>query len=508
MTAAVRPPLAAADWFALHPLAARTWLVAEPGHVNCFLVEGDERAVLVDTGLGLADIHAAARTLTDRPILAVNSHGHDDHRGGNWLFDDVAAHPDAARALTEAVPAERLAAYLRVAREQYAAYVRLRDDDGRFFHQFTAETTPRPVPPAADAWTVPAGPAPGPLRDGQRLDLGGRELTVLHTPGHSPDSLCLLDERAGLLFAGDTLITGDFWVHQPDAAIEMYAATLRALHHRVDGAVREIYPAHTLRYRVGPDFLRRAADAFEQVVAGRVRGRPGTDLLRRPVQRHDFADFSILRPPVPAAASAVAHPVGSASIATPPDPATPDPAPPAPAAPAIAAPAAAVPAVAVGLDRAPDPDVPAELRGQDSGLGEAFVRYERALMAGDVDIQREMFTATDDVVRVDPAGAVIGPAALAAYRASRPTPGPRRLRALHTVRSPGETVVTVSTNERLDPRGLVTGQSVQTQVWARTGDGWRVIAASVTPLDHPAPSDHGGRSDRTAPEDSRGAGER
>lgn len=294
--ATLAPPLAVADWFALRPLAARTWLVAEPGHVNCFLIEGDERAVLVDTGLGLADIHAAARTLTDRPVLAVNSHGHDDHRGGNWLFDDIAAHPAAAPAVTSAVAPQRLAAYLGVAREQYAAYRRRRADDERFFHQFTAETTPRPVPPAADAWTVPAGPTPAPLTDGQRLDLGGRELTVLHTPGHSPDSLCLFDERAGLLFAGDTLITGDFWVHQPDAAIEIFAATLRTLHQRLAGSIREIFPAHTLRYRVGPDFLRRAADAFDQVVAGRAPGRPGTDLLRRPALRHDFADFSILRP--------------------------------------------------------------------------------------------------------------------------------------------------------------------------------------------------------------------
>jgi glyoxylase-like metal-dependent hydrolase (beta-lactamase superfamily II) len=140
-----RPPLSPGEWFALRPVAPRTWLVAEPGHVNCFLVEGDDRAVLVDTGLGLADVHAAARTRTDRPILAVNSHGHDDHRGGNWLFDEVAAHPLATPAVTAPVPPDRLAAYLTVARDQYAAYQRMRADDERFFHLLTAETTPRPV---------------------------------------------------------------------------------------------------------------------------------------------------------------------------------------------------------------------------------------------------------------------------------------------------------------------------------------------------------------------------
>ena len=43
-------------WFAVEEVEAGTWLVGEPGHVNCFLIAGSERAVLVDTGLGIADI--------------------------------------------------------------------------------------------------------------------------------------------------------------------------------------------------------------------------------------------------------------------------------------------------------------------------------------------------------------------------------------------------------------------------------------------------------------------
>jgi len=291
------------DWFAAEALAPRTWLVGEPGHVNNYLVEGDERAVLVDTGLGLADVRAAAEALTDKPILVVNSHGHDDHRGGNWRFDDVAAHPLAAPALTAAVPAERLVAYLAVARSQVAAYERGRADDERFFHLFTATTAPRPLPPDADGWTVPAGPVPRALAHGERIDLGGRALTVLHTPGHSPDSLCLFDETEGLLFAGDTLITGDFWAHTPDTELEVFATTLAALAGRLAGSLRMIHPAHTLRYRVEPAFLDRAADAFAAVADGTSTGRVGADLLGRPALRHDFADFTILRP-VPVAGGA------------------------------------------------------------------------------------------------------------------------------------------------------------------------------------------------------------
>ena len=283
-------------WFATEEVEPGTWLVSEPGHVNCFLVEGTERAVLVDTGLGIADIGSAARQMTDKPILVVNTHSHSDHRGGNWRFTDVAAHPLAAGTLTGPVDKDQLAGYLEVAREQLAAYQRAREADDRFFHLFTATTRPRPLPEEASRWAVPGGPAPTPLADGERIGLGGRELTVLHTPGHSADSLCLLDERAGLLFAGDTLITGDFWAHTPDTEIEVFAATLRRLADQLAGWLSAIYPAHTLRYRARPGLLAAAADAFEAIVDGTSAGTPGGDLLGRPASRHEFAEFTVLRP--------------------------------------------------------------------------------------------------------------------------------------------------------------------------------------------------------------------
>jgi hypothetical protein len=118
-------------------------------------------------------------------------------------------------------------------------------------------------------------------------------------------------------------------------------------------------------------------------------------------------------------------------------------------------------------------------------LKAAFDRYEEALMAGDVAGQTKSFWSDPAVVRVDGDGPVIGPEALAEFRARRPTPGPRRLRALHVVHSPGDTVVTVSVNERLGPDGEVTGLGTQTQVWARTEEGWQVIAAVVAPMTAP-----------------------
>jgi hypothetical protein len=118
-------------------------------------------------------------------------------------------------------------------------------------------------------------------------------------------------------------------------------------------------------------------------------------------------------------------------------------------------------------------------------LASAFAAYEAALASGDVEGQQRYFWADATVVRVDGDGPVIGPDELARFRARRPTPGPRRLQSLHVVASPGATVVTVSVNERLGPDGTVTGLGTQTQVWARTDEGWRVIAACIGSLSSP-----------------------
>ncbi|MBL7500583.1 MBL fold metallo-hydrolase [Frankia sp. CNm7] len=285
-------------WFMTRRLREGVWLVAEPWHVYCFLVVGTERAVLIDTGTGIADISAPVRRITGLPVLVVNTHAHDDHRGGNVFFDEVAAHPVAVERLALAVPADRVGAYLTVATEQLAAYETTRALDDRYFHLFTAETRPRPLPPGvhpATAAPIASGPAARPLADGDVIDLGGRALRVLHSPGHSPDSLCLFDERDGLLFVGDTLITGDFWAHTDDTDLEAFVTSLRRLDGELAGQVARVMPAHTRSCEAGPHLLRDAADAIEATRAGHV-GEPGVDLYGRPVLRHRFAEFNILRP--------------------------------------------------------------------------------------------------------------------------------------------------------------------------------------------------------------------
>lgn len=59
-------------------------------------------------------------------------------------------------------------------------------------------------------WTAqyPVRLPDGELRHGQSIKVGGSELNVLHTPGHSPGGVCLHWSDGGIVFSGDTLFNG------------------------------------------------------------------------------------------------------------------------------------------------------------------------------------------------------------------------------------------------------------------------------------------------------------
>src|SRR6478609_11483986 len=99
------------EWFDLLPVLPGITIIAEPLHkerVQSFLIEGNDRAILLDTGMGVGDIRAVAESLTSLPLSVVNSHAHWDHVGGNWRFDDIAIHRAEADALESGVMNSRM----------------------------------------------------------------------------------------------------------------------------------------------------------------------------------------------------------------------------------------------------------------------------------------------------------------------------------------------------------------------------------------------------------------
>jgi hydroxyacylglutathione hydrolase len=81
-------------WYRVEQVGRGVWAIDEHGEVTAYLVVGSERAVLLDTGLGLGNIRDEVHQVTEKPVTVVNTHGHVDHVGGNHLFPEVYIHRD------------------------------------------------------------------------------------------------------------------------------------------------------------------------------------------------------------------------------------------------------------------------------------------------------------------------------------------------------------------------------------------------------------------------------
>ena len=172
--------------YRIHRINEQTAILSESKDgVHIFLLEGSEKALLVDTGTGAGNIKECARSLTDKPLVVLNTHGHYDHMGGNYLFEKVYLHP----ADREAAKAHQTPEYLSgLGKRLMPAGLYLL---AKIFQPYLLH--PRPFDHFID------------LADGQIIALGDRDVEVIHTPGHTRGSVCLLDRRYNLLFTGDSI---------------------------------------------------------------------------------------------------------------------------------------------------------------------------------------------------------------------------------------------------------------------------------------------------------------
>ncbi len=290
----------AREWFHVAPIEPGLHIVAEPGHVFSWLIAGSERSVLLDTGLGLADIRAAVEPVATTPVDVINSHVHFDHVGGNELFEHVAMHALGPEWIERGTRDEYLSGYSQLARDMHGNWAELRDLDRTDWFLVGPDETMREWPTERLdqlGWQVDP-PAPTRLlADGDAVELGDRSLRVVHTPGHAPDHICLVDEAAGILFAQDQAYYGPQLICEEGSDLDDYARSMRRLADELAGAIRIVYTAHCLRYSVPPRFLTELADAVEGVVAGEVPLRPMRGLLGEAVEGADFGHFSILVSP-------------------------------------------------------------------------------------------------------------------------------------------------------------------------------------------------------------------
>lgn len=216
------------------------------GNVSIFLLVGTERALLIDSGYGLLDLPALIREITDKPVVLVNTHGHLDHANGSWQFDS---------------------AYLRS--EDVEIYQRHADP------QFLKESFSNKVYQHQQIESrlqamIAASPAEVLLLDSiEAIDLGDRKITVLHMPGHTRGSVCLLDEKYNAAFTGDNL-SRSIWLSLPESLlVAEYKDVLEQLLPLLqDKGILWNYAAHGTRRSRVQDDIRRFILCCEAILAG------------------------------------------------------------------------------------------------------------------------------------------------------------------------------------------------------------------------------------------------
>lgn len=250
-------------WFEIGEVGDGVYRITEP-HVhsyvraNAYLVRGTSSHVLVDTGLGIAGLAAelAGTGLLDRPVIAVATHSHFDHFGGLAEFAVRAAHPDDGEFIETADD------YVTLEASTYPpGLVTEFREAGLAVPDLLVDALPVPGFDLGSFRTPAAGITRW-LADGDVLDLGGRSLEVLHTPGHSPGSICLWEAASGSLLTGDVLVEGEPLLDQlPRSSPADFASSLR----RIAGLpMASVYGGH------GPVFgRRRAHEIIRDYLAGR-----------------------------------------------------------------------------------------------------------------------------------------------------------------------------------------------------------------------------------------------
>lgn len=192
-----------------------TWRI-EDGGVRLFLLCGNKKALLIDTGMSGMDVRKNAESLTDLPISLINTHADIDHIGGNKEFDITYMHP-----------AE--------------------------LYNYKGDIIP--------VW------------DGEVIDLGERLIKIIHTPGHTPGSIALFDLKYKFLFGGDPIQDGSIFLFGEQRNLKVYLHSLIRIN-EMKNEIEAIYPSHGTA-PVSSDIIEKLIEGTEAVINGKLIPQKG-----------------------------------------------------------------------------------------------------------------------------------------------------------------------------------------------------------------------------------------
>ena len=191
---------------------------------SVYLLEGDDRALLIDAGTEMPHLARAAAKLTDKPVTLALTHGHGDHVGGAVSFPEAYIHPFDTSMIGEGA-------------RHYGVAVKL-------------------------------------LSDGEVIDLGGRQIEVLLTPGHTSGSVTFFDKERHYGFSGDAFGSTNLLLFV-NSFSTLVNTTDRTAEYMQKNGIEKLYPGHY--HGDNPETLQRVLDEkkmAQEVLSGKRKGTP------------------------------------------------------------------------------------------------------------------------------------------------------------------------------------------------------------------------------------------
>ena len=188
-----------------------------------YIVEGEERALLIDAGTNIKDLDKIVAGITSKPVTLVATHVHPDHTGASVnYFKEI---------------------YINA-----ADMVNVKEMMGDYKGEIKY------------------------LSDGEVIDLGGREIEVIFTPGHTPGSTTFIDRKAGYGFSGDAFGSGNLLLTTNFTTLALTCQ--RMSEYMQKHSIEKLYPGHYMGVNV--ETIKRVQDMLQMsrdVLDGKVEGR-------------------------------------------------------------------------------------------------------------------------------------------------------------------------------------------------------------------------------------------
>lgn len=236
------------DWYSVTEFAPGSYQITEAGRFKMFLLLGEEKALSIDGGIGVGDLRKLQESITDLPIDHILTHTHWDHVGSAYRWDKVAVHPKGKDNLAQDLS------------KMTQGFAKMFAGGGSTFPDWF-DAGKYAIKPATFGST---------LQEGGTIDLGGRALKIYDTPGHSPCSISLYDEREKILVSGDLIRPEEcLFVQVPTAVLSDYIPSLRKMEKLASEVeVRWITSGHTEPYG-DPSIIGEMAGFLEDIQAGK-----------------------------------------------------------------------------------------------------------------------------------------------------------------------------------------------------------------------------------------------